>query len=530
MVGLADLEGHVAHEFLVHHAVDRDADAVAAVGHGHRHLVVIAQDQGHFQQQMRADRRDHDAGHAGRDDRAAAGESIARTPRRRGHDEAVAGILLDEVAVDAQVDADELAHIAVADDDVVEGIGQGLDQAVFIAQFRMEHHPFFQEIAAGQDVFHALFQGLGLDFVEEAQGTQVDAADRDIGFSELLGHLEDRPVAAEDHGHVDGAVNGHARPQVFSADALIRRLAALTDVGWQVIFNAMFFTNLDHLLDNGSTFTFDEVRENTDTHGDHLHFMGFTDDIIDDSVGDIVMARVIFTAVQEIFNIAVSPFDGRKSQAQRRQAAVGDAVRDVADDVAVDLDVADDAAFADVFPARFELRLDERDHRAACLEQRFDGRHDLEQGNEGDVNGDEIDGLADICNGDVADIGPFHVDDAVISPQFPGQLAIADVDGKDLGRAALEGAVREAACRGANIHHGLTRQVDGKRFHGLFQFQAAPADIGNGIALNGNIYVDGQLRARLIDALVVDEDQAGHDGRLGLFPAFRQAAADEKHV
>ena len=174
----------------------------------------------------------------------------------------------------------------------------------------------------------------------------------------------------------------------------------------------------------------------------------------------------------------------------------------MADDVAVDLDVADDAAFADVFPARFELRLDERDHRAACLEQRFDGRHDFEQGNEGDVNGDEIDGLADICNGDVADIGPFHVDDAV----------------------------REAACRGANIHHGLTRQVDGKRFHGLFQFQAAPADIGNGIALDGNIYVDGQLRARLIDALVVDEDQAGHDGRLGLFPAFRQAAADEKHV
>ena len=135
MVGLADLEGHVAHEFLVHHAVDRDADTVAAVGHGHRHLVVIAQDQRHFQQQMRADRRDHDAGHAGRDDRAAAGESIARTPRRRGHDEAVAGILLDEVAVDAQVDADELAHVAVADDDIVEGIGQGLDQAVFIAQF-----------------------------------------------------------------------------------------------------------------------------------------------------------------------------------------------------------------------------------------------------------------------------------------------------------------------------------------------------------------------------------------------------------
>ena len=521
MVGLADLEGHIAHEFLVHHAIDRDADTVAAVGHRDRYLVIIAQDQGHFEQQVRADWRNHDAGHAGRDDRTAAGKSIARTPRRRSYDEAVAGILLDEMAVDAQVDADEFAYIAVTDDDVVEGIGQGLDQAVFIAQFRVEHHPFFQEVAAGQDVFHTLFQGLGLDFVEEAQGPQVDTADRNIGFGELLGHLEDRPVAAENHGHVDGAVNGHARPQVLGADALIRRLAALTDVSRQVIFNAMFFTDFDHLLDNGRTFAFDEIRENTDTHGDHLHFMGFTDDIIDDSVGDIIMARVVFTAVQEIFNIAVGPLDGRKSQAQRRQTAVGDAVRDVADDVAVDLDVADDAALADVFPARFELRLDERDHSAAWLEQRFDGRHDFEQGNEGNIDGNEIDRIADIFNGDVTDISPFHVDDAVISPQFPGQLTIADIDGKDLGRPALECAVRETARRGADIHHGLACQIDGERFHGFFQFQAAPADIGNGIALDGNIYVDGQLRARLIDALVVDEDQAGHDGRLGLFPALR---------
>ena len=468
MVGLADLKGHIAHQFLVHHAVDRDADAVAAVGHRHRYLVVIAQDQGYFEQQVRANGRDHDAGHAGRDDRAAAGEGIARAPRRRRYDEAIAGILLDEMAVDAEINADELTYIAVADDDVVEGIGQGLDQSVFIAQFRMEHHPFFQEIAAGQDIFHALFQVLGLDFVKEAQRAEIDAADRDVGFGKLFGHLENGPVAAEDHGYVDGAVNRHARAQVFSADALIGRLAALADISRQIVFNAMFFANFDHLLDDGSTFAFDEVRENTDTHGDHLHFMGFTDDVIDNGVSDIVMAGIVFTAVQEIFYIAISPFDGREGQAQRRQTAGGDAVRDVADDVAVDLDIADDAAFTDVFPARFELRLDESDHGTAFFEQWFHSRHDFQQGNEGYVNGNEIDRFADICDGDVADIGPFHIDDAVIGPQLPGQLAIADIDGKDLGRPALEGAVRKTACRGADIHHSLARQIDGKRFHGFF--------------------------------------------------------------
>ena len=110
----------------------------------------------------------------------------------------------------------------------------------------------------------------------------------------------------------------------------------------------------------------------------------------------------------------------------------------MADDVAVDLDIADDAAFTDVFPARFELRLDESDHGTAFFEQRFHSRHDFQQGNEGYVNGNEIDRFADICDGDVADIGPFHIDDAVIGPQLPGQLAIADIDGKDLGRPALE--------------------------------------------------------------------------------------------
>lgn len=52
-------------------------------------------------------------------------EGIPRTARRRRHNDAVAGILLDEVSVNAHIDANKLAHIAMADDDIIQGIRQG---------------------------------------------------------------------------------------------------------------------------------------------------------------------------------------------------------------------------------------------------------------------------------------------------------------------------------------------------------------------------------------------------------------------
>ena len=67
---------------------------------------------------------------------------------------------------------------------------------------------------------------------------------------------------------------------------------------------------------------------------------------------------------------------------------------------------------------------------------------------------------------DVADIGPFHVDDGH-RPKFQA-MAIADVDGKDLAapRWRANGPPVEAP-----ISIMVLPVVDGKRFHGLFQFQ-----------------------------------------------------------
>ena len=158
--------------------------------------------------------------------------------------------------------------------------------------------------------------------------------------------------------------------------------------------------------------------------------MRFTDNIFDDIISDIVVTRFVFTAVQQIFDIAVSPFYRGKREPQRRQSVFGDAVDDAANDVTVDVDITDDTALADVFPPGFKLRFYKGYHDAARCQKGHDGRHDFEEGNKGDVDGNEVHRLADIGNGDVSDIGPFHIDNAIIGPQFPSQLTVADVDAK----------------------------------------------------------------------------------------------------
>ena len=58
-------------EFLVHHAIDGYADAVAAIGNRQGNPVLMMQHQRYFEEQMRAYRRHHEAAYFRRYDRAA---------------------------------------------------------------------------------------------------------------------------------------------------------------------------------------------------------------------------------------------------------------------------------------------------------------------------------------------------------------------------------------------------------------------------------------------------------------------------
>ena len=121
------------------------------------------------------------------------------------------------------------------------------------------------------------------------------------------------------------------------------------------------------------------------------------------------------------------------------------------DDPAVDRRVADDAALR-LGPARLELRLHERDDRAAAVAQhRADRAEDEPQRDERDVDDGEVRGLRQDARRERPRVDALHRDDAWVLAQPLGELAVADVERVDPRRAAGEEHVGEPAGRGADV-------------------------------------------------------------------------------
>ncbi len=149
--------------------------------------------------------------------------------------------------------------------------------------------------------------------------------------------------------------------------------------------------------------------------------------------------------------------------------------------------IADDAAFADVLAAGFELGFDEEDGFAlpgfACGGEGGEERGEDEGGgDEADVHGEEGDGVpavrvkripigndrkkskgvgvgVKLAGGEEAGIGAFEEGDAGVGAEFVMDLAVAGVDGEHGGGTVLEEAVGEAAGGGADVGGG--EAVDG---------------------------------------------------------------------
>ena len=179
---------------------------------------------------------------------------------------------------------------------------------------------------------------------------------------------------------------------------------------------------------------------------------------------------------------------------------------------------------------RLKLGLDEADHPAATAQQlRRHGQHEL-QGDEGHIDAREIDGVGHLFAGDIADVGALQVDDPSVGPQLPGELAVADVDRVDLFGAVLQHAVGEAAGRRADIHAGFPLEHDRKDPHRLFELEAAPADVPEG--LPAHLERGGLLHvhARLVGLLAVDIHLPRHDDRLRLFSAREEPALHQQDI
>ncbi len=176
--------------------------------------------------------------------------------------------------------------------------------------------------------------------------------------------------------------------------------------------------------------------------------------------------------------------------------------------------------------AGFKLRFDQRDDFAvrpnkATAAGRIFRSEMNEQSIDRQVGGSEW--LGKLRGGEVAGVGFFHDHDPAVLAEFPGELALADVHGKNLGRAVLEQAIGETAGGSAEVDGGESGHVQLEMAEGVFQLVAAAADVFfGGRQCQRVIRLDGI--AGFVGALGVDADLSGEDGAFGAFTAFAKAA------
>src|SRR5690606_11976145 len=114
--------------------------------------------------------------------------------------------------------------------------------------------------------------------------------------------------------------------------------------------------------------------------------------------------------------------------------------------------------------------------------------------------------------------------------QLPVQLALADIDGVDLRRAVLQQYVGEAAGGGTHIDADAPLHRETEMLQAMGQLDAAAADPGMRLAAHFKLRIGADRMARLVEALLARKHQAGHDGGLGLGPAFRQPALHQRLI
>ncbi len=192
--------------------------------------------------------------------------------------------------------------------------------------------------------------------------------------------------------------------------------------------------------------------------------------------------------------------------------------------------VTDHALFSYLVLARFKLRLDKAYHLALRLQKRADRAQNETERNEAQIGNSNVHLLRDLFMRNIADIRPLHADDVRIGAEAPGKLTVADIDGIDLGRTALQQNVRESAGGSAAVDaHGVFH-IDGKHTQRLFELPPAAADIRQRFTPHLHSGVLRYGGAGLCLLLAVHIDAARHDIRLGTLAALGEAFIKNKLI
>ena len=81
----------------------------------------------------------------------------------------------------------------------------------------------------------------------------------------------------------------------------------------------------------------------------------------------------------------------------------------------------------------------------------------MPQRDERDIDGDDVEGPGQVGGRQIARVDVLEHDDARVGAQAPVELPVADVEGDDLARAALQQHVGEAARGRADVERHALR-------------------------------------------------------------------------
>ncbi len=159
---------------------------------------------------------------------------------------------------------------------------------------------------------------------------------------------------------------------------------------------------------------------------------------------------------------------------------------------------------ADRRPARLELRLDQS-HQPSPGRGEFESRRQRQgQADEADIGDDGRHLLADHRPVERPGVGAFQDHHPRVHPELGMELAAADVDRIDLGRAARDQDIAEAAGRGAEIERDRIFWVKAEGIQRRREFLPAARDVAARAGAQPELGLGRHLRARL------ERGDAGH--------------------
>lgn len=164
------------------------------------------------------------------------------------------------------------------------------------------------------------------------------------------------------------------------------------------------------------------------------------------------------------FAVAVSSGDRRVDPPEHSAPEFGQARSDLGADSIVDRRIDDHSLdLADLLAARLELRLDEQDEIGAGQRGAHERSDHTSERDERQVGDHHLDRSADVGRIEIADVVLLEHQHPIVIAYSRMQLAMANIDGGDRCRSALQQTIGESAGRCTRVEDPLTDDVDRER-------------------------------------------------------------------